>query len=1073
MRKSVAAICLLSLVFLSWSSFGQENYFRFKISETGIYKLTASQAEQIGLPLNEVAIFGYPGMLPQQLDSSQLSHQEIPTSIQGQELWVYLEGPHQTELTESKQINYQHHLFSDSLSYLLGRKSSPKRVQELNPKPNQPDTDWYQFTAIKGETINILNSGRTWYSPPIRQNQSFNIQVNLSSGISRPWLISGKLMAQSFSPSTMRILTGNDLLAEIPFEPIPNTTYGIKGQEMIFEEEINPTSGNLGQIRFTFQGSSGNDAGHLDYLVIGKPVNGENPDLGLVASATAGSLQIPSGRKAWEVSDFFNPLMTNELEIVGKKFFVFDPDELPSLSLSTNVALSPRLTSEVSLVIITPVLLQNAARKLQAHKEALGIPTAVWTTNEIYDAFGYGNPDISAIRNAIAHQFHFKGGLQNVLILGKGTFDYKGKLGGRPNLVPTYTSRNSLNPLQTYSSDDYFGLVDWGQGVWEESREGDELLQIGIGRIPAINFSEANAMIDKIIAYENLQFELSTFPSFVLLADDADNNIHMRDSENHAEYLRLNHPEIKTQKIYIDALEQIQDGNRQRSPDAKKVLEEQLRGGPLVLNYVGHGNETTLAAEEIFTVSDIPDWPSQSPPALWVTATCEFGRHDSPFLRSGAEELLFAPAKGAIGLLTTGRPVFSSVNFQLNQEFVKEVFKKSDSQNQDLGTIYRHTKNQSLNGVLNRNFSLLGDPSMKLARPELTVKVNGFFNPETGATIDTLIALEEVELIAEIIDPMTGSNLIGFNGEFTLELIGPSSPSTTLGDESSPFEFSEEKPLFRGRGTVENGALRSRIFFPNQLLNELEAGNVRILAWDESSRLRAIGQIAPLITTNPTPPMDENGPEIALTIEGQSSGKFVFNSTQLKVNAILSDLSGIQISGKIPGQDLYLKVNDGEPLLLNEYFFASNGNYQEGELEILVSGFQEGLNQLKIGAWDNLGNGSELNVSIEIRGTNEVKILDHKAFPNPASSDCDFTLRHNRPGENIQVSLEVFSLTGQILFSESKRFVRAENEISVSRWFFLQNQTKYPVKGTYIYRLSLISEQDNSSDSVGGKILIR
>ena len=193
---------------------------------------------------------------------------------------------------------------------------------------------------------------------------------------------------------------------------------------------------------------------------------------------------------------------------------------------------------------------------------------------------------------------------------------------------------------------------------------------------------------------------------------------------------------------------------------------------------------------------------------------------------------------------------------------------------------------------------------MKLARPELTVKVNGFFNPETGATIDTLIALEEVELIAEIIDPMTGSNLIGFNGEFTLEVIGPSSPSTTLGDESSPFEFSEEKPLFRGRGTVENGALRSRIFFPNQLLNELEAGNVRILAWDESSRLRAIGQIAPLITTNSTPPMDENGPEIALTIEGQSSGKFVFNSTQLKVNAILADLSGIQISGKLPGQDL-------------------------------------------------------------------------------------------------------------------------------------------------------------------------
>jgi len=36
------------------------------------------------------------------------------------------------------------------------------------------------------------------------------------------------------------------------------------------------------------------------------------------------------------------------------------------------------------------------------------------------------------------------------------------------NLVPIYTSRNSLNPLKHLSSDDYFAFIGMGNGVWEE-----------------------------------------------------------------------------------------------------------------------------------------------------------------------------------------------------------------------------------------------------------------------------------------------------------------------------------------------------------------------------------------------------------------------------------------------------------------------------------------------------------------------------------------------------------------------------------------------------------------------------
>src|SRR5690606_2887043 len=116
-----------------------------------------------------------------------------------------------------------------------------------------------------------------------------------------------------------------------------------------------------------------------------------------------------------------------------------------------------------------------------------------------------------AIRNFLAFHYHRGNQLKNVLFLGKGTYDYKNKLGGRPNLVPTYSSRSSLNPLTTYSSDDYFGFINFGEGVWEETNQGDLRLSIGVGRLPVINSREARNVVDKIVQYESTETTLGNW----------------------------------------------------------------------------------------------------------------------------------------------------------------------------------------------------------------------------------------------------------------------------------------------------------------------------------------------------------------------------------------------------------------------------------------------------------------------------------------------------------------------------------------------------------------------------------
>lgn len=1076
MSMGLRVVISLILFFAVELSHAQSNLFKFPITETGIYKITASEANSLGVPLNQIAFYGFPGMLPQELDSIQLRHQEIPSQLVGNEIWVFLVGPHQIELNEGTPF-YTHHIYSDTLHFLIGKSEQPKRVDLLNTTidPDFPSFLGYQFTTLKGEKVNLLNSGRTWYSDPIRAGQSLNFNVRLNANSTSPWLISGKLMTQSINSSTMRILTGDTIIEELAFDPIPNTTYGIKGQEVQFQTLFNPTNQSLSQIRLTFQGQGGASAGYLDYLTIGVPVNGQQVSDGLIIGSTSGSISLQSDQNAWEVSDFYQPksIGFESSNGIGTNWFVFKKSEIKSLTNFQPVLQKAREVEEVELLIITHPRLQSAANRLLAHKKAIGISAEVLTTTEIFDGFGYGNPDLTAIRNFIATSFHKGAKLQNVLILGKGTFDYKGILGGRPNLVPIYTSRNSLNPLNTYSSDDYFGLLDWGQGKWEESREGDELMQIGIGRIPAITLAEANSFVDKLIAYESREFDLSAFPSFTVLADDGDNGIHMRDSEAHANFLRSNHPEIKVNPLFLDRFEQTSNTGRQSSEEAKKALEAQLDQGTFILNYVGHGNETTLTAEEIFTVSDIDNWANQSNPALWVTATCEFGRHDSPFIRSAAEELLIRPAKGAIGLLTTGRPVFSSVNFSLNQAFVQEIF-NGEFEPQNLGEVFKKTKNNSLNGVLNRNFSLLGDPSLRLPYPELNISIKDISEAQSGKSKDTLSAFQPYLITAEIIDPLSGALNIGFNGNYKIEIRGEAIPNQTLGDENSPFDFLEEKVLlFQGSGMVSEGILKASIKIPGGFEDLLSKANIRILAWNSDSKTRALGLKSIEIKDEIKPNEPGEGPQIQIKVEDKDQAPFVFSSPRLTIEAHFSDPDGIQISGLNPEQNLEIKLNNQDPIILNENFVATNGSFSEGKIEISLDGFEEGLNTIEISAWDILGNGNSVTAPVEIRGSNRLQILTHKVFPNPSSIESHFEVTHNRPGENINLTLEVFSLTGKILFSETKRFVKASKELNDLSWIFFQTQTNYPAKGTYIYKLSLESESDNTFDSASGKLVIQ
>ncbi|MFD2037653.1 type IX secretion system sortase PorU [Belliella marina] len=1079
--KRTILVCFLFALSFWRISNAQTQFFKFPITESGVYKISQSQISQLGSSgIDHISIFGNSGLLPQKLDSIDLTLREIPSKIIGGELFFYLEGPHKIHPT-TDGWEYQHHHYSDTLFYLISNQAPTISIQDAESSTLNLSGNLFQIQVKKEENINLLSSGRNWYGNPIYSGQSYNHTFAIPAGNSGAGIIKIKVMAQSLQESQLSLAVNGQSSLNFSIPPITNATYGIKGREETMIANIPIGSPSLGTT-LSQQTSDINGGAYLDYISLATSFSNSNLPEGIFhnLSPTPISILPAPGKTSFLVTDIYKTAYINNQTVIqhGEKVVAFSTAESQNITGLAPVNLSLRTEAvNQSLVIISPEILKTQAERLASHKNNLGISTKVVILTDVFDAFGYGTYDITAIRNFLSYHYNNTGHIKNVLFFGKGTYDYKTKIaGGRPNLVPSYSSRNSLNPLATYSSDDYFGFLEMGQGEWTESNAGDESLKIGIGRIPAINIQEAREAVDKIIAYESKTANQGDWKRRIaLFADDGDNNIHLNDAESHARFLTENYPEYIVEKLYLDRFEQIRTAGRQSSPQAKDALERTIEEGVLILNYIGHGNETTLTAEQVYQTSDLRDWIDNPFLPLLVTATCEFGRHDSPFIRSGAEEMLFAPKKGAIGLLTTGRPVFSSINFALNKAFIEAVFQKENGENLDLGEIYKRTKNNSLNGSFNRNFSLLGDPSMKLAAPELESKVQEVFDIGLEMEVDTLRAMQRVAVRGKIIDPLTQSSISNAKGKYKLILFDKKEAKQTLGDESVPINFETEgNVLFQGIGDVDDGTFEAEIFMPKNIKYEFGEGLVRVFAELENGQEAMSAKKTIIGGTDPHTPEDTEGPEIELLF-GNEYGEDLdtFSAYNIKLLANLHDESGINISPANIGQNISMQINGGNPIFLNEFYSAIKNSYKKGQVLVPVEGLVEGINVVSFEAWDNVGNRSIVEREILVDGSASVRILSSTTYPNPSSEVSKFRIEHNRSGENLMLHLRVFTMSGHEIYQSSKRYVKANYILDDFEWIFFHSKTKYPTKGTYIYELQLVSEIDNTSDRKSGKIIIK
>ena len=1138
-RLILAVFKNLTLIFLLISavdSLGQSSvlsngaWYKFSVSSDGVYRIDFALLQKAGIspsqinPKNIKLYTGQPGMLPQANGIARVTDlAEISISVIGEGdgkfdagdyILFYGQGPDLYSYDpKSNFFGYQNNLYSDKSFYFLTIADTPgARIKAKENLPgNFPLINQFDEVAYyESDKYNMLHSGRQWFGEQFDQGLSLSITFDLPGILANSDIkLTSHVMAQSTAPCSFKLSINNQAIKDQAIPAWANTQYSAKGVEridtlVVNEQTVGASTRAAQQFQYQFtKGNSGLSIGYLDFLTFNVQrtlaLYGDQTlftsSLSTVnANSTFQIKNVTSSDLVWDITESFsvknlgmqfseNVILFSTGTDTLKRFAVFDPAKAHSPTFESTVSHQNlhRITA-CDLLIITPTSLASQASRLAAHRQSHDqLTTFVSTTESIFNEYGGGKPDPTAIRDFIRDVFKKSNGqLKFVLLFGRGSFDYKNRVFSNTNLVPIYESYSSLEPLSTYSSDDYFGFLEDNEGAWQEYPAVNYSLDIGIGRIPAKNLTEAQNVVDKLIDYDTDPNRFGPWrKNFLFVADDGDNNLHQGQANQLADLIEQNHPEFNARKLLLDYYRQTLTPIGQVSPDATKALDLMVREGAALVNYTGHGSEQVWAQERMLTPELVQHWENSPKYPLFVTATCEFGRNDDPSIISSAELAILQKNGGAIGLVTTARPVNSSTNFQLNQAFYQALFTKTNGEFRRLGYIMRDTKNNSLSDVSNRNFSLLGDPSMKLAFADDQVIANSI---KTSLGGDTLKALSQVVVQGEI--QSSGSKVTSFNGTVYASLydqrqnfITRGDPDETITYPSPPFSFTQRtNKLFQGSVSVQQGSFQFDFVVPDDLVANFGTGKLSLYANADNGTEAAGASTGFMVGgKEPNPLGDGTPPTIKLYMSDTTfiNGGTVGPNTQLV--GLLSDASGINTTSINPQNRLIATLDNKWSYDVSDYYTSEKGDFKNGGLTYPLDTIKSGRHQLTLAASDTYNNRSIASVDFVVSNGTGIVIGDFGNYPNPfnaSTQSTTFYFRHTRAGEDLKVSLVIYDLTGQPLSTTEYAVPASPYQVDLAEW---AGETGGGIKlssGIYVAKLSVRSEADGSQNDRATKLII-
>jgi hypothetical protein len=1125
--------------------------FRLSIQADGVYRVTRELLTSLGQnpdtvdPLN-VQLFGNGGRpLPALVGAERIEDlREIPAVRIGggdgrfddtDAVLFFASGPSGWEWTD---VGYEHfvHPFSNDNAVILRLAGTPAvSLQTLadgstGAAPVFTTTEGRHFIDIEESVWSREHgSGHDWMSNRIRPGND----RTLFSGLVLPGLLAGTVdfearVAIASNPrATVAMLsdgvvlgqrTATNIVSNSAESPAASPTVISFVQQVAQGQPLNLSMRLLNQtndpqaaadwVRVTYEQSLIASENWLQFMT--RPGQGSSQRMQL--SGFSGTPMV------WDVTDglmhhaYFVeasgashlahvPLFGNgdrPREIVAFTEAVIQDVQSEQVRNLTNQNLRS-ITTGPDLVIVTTEAFGQAAERLADHRRSQGLEVTVVTQDQVFNEFAGSVPDVRAIRDYMAYLYSRSNNPdllpKYLLLFGDGHYDYRGLSGlqdPQGNHVFPFETEESLRTVGTYTSDDYFGLLDPDEGVWEFvsiQHRSEERLDIGVGRLTVQTAAEAAVMTDKLIRYDD-PATFGTWRSiYTAVADDGptglsaqqnDADLHLTNIDQVVQYISDEvYPSINMNKIYGETYERV-FLNGYRIPEARRDILDAIERGTLVVNYSGHGGPDGLAQEAIFTREDAGALTNGDRLPVMITATCSFGWWDLEEEQSGAEIMLLNPDGGAIALLTSVRLAYTSagqntLNAGLNRALNREMFKLDDGSPRRLGDILRLTKNTEVGLEGNsRKFNLLGDPSMQLGIPDGQASVESLSGVALDASSGQMKALDKVTIEGSI-RGLDGQINTLFDGLVNVSVFD-AERQVAIQERRFHIESffrQREDLLWRGDVRAQAGRYQAEFVVPKDISYTNLPGRIAVYALDENSQ--ALGYTENFLVggTSDSPPDDQQGPGIDLFIGDSTfvSGATVPNNPELIVS--LFDDSGINTVGTGVGHEILLSIDADEEgaIDIGSAFVAQPNSYQEGEIRWQLNDLEAGPHTVSVRAWDVLNNSNTAEVSFSVANDEVLNVFNVYNYPNPMNRETRFVFEHNQPsGTAAEVQIRIFTLSGRPIRTIHSDQALPDGVLGsgplVVLWDGKDDDLDRPATGIYLYRIRIAVDQPSGERQV-------
>lgn len=1102
------------------SVLSEGKWVKISVPKSGVYIITPADLSKWGFSdISKVKVYGYGGeRLPDILSKStfidDLPVVQSETTSRG--IVFYAQGPESWNSPEAgKYVQSLNPFTTVGYYYLSDRDSTSSNTISTSAlifDTSLADEAQTTFTDAVFHETDLVNIGETGH---FMLGENFKYTPSQTFSFSMPDIVNDQdvwlecqFAAKTLSAaSNLKFTANGTALPTLTTDRIAScsTSAYIHGKITTTRKSFN-VSGDELTIGIKHSSSATISMAHLDYITLNytRLLKLHNGSLNFRSSQTRMSLTGAS--QATRVWDVTNPrkITAQNTTLAGDKIYwqneytglrnyvAWNEDAtLPSPSFVGTVANQNlhNLSTPDMVIFTVGEWSAQAERIADLHRNSSdSLSVLVINQDDVFNEFSSGSPDANSFRKMLKMMWDRGDAngtpLRYALFLGGVTHDNRHLSDEVKNsgvtTMPLWQTDKGLDDNESYCSDDIFAFLKDNSG----SNMGTDHYCIAVGRMPVKSTSEAKNMVDKLYKYVNNSPETSWKNQVMILADDMDNGIHMEQAESMWNLMKAtpSGSDFFYNKLYIDAY--TREGSSY--PSARTQMFKLLDEGVLWWTFIGHANTTSWTGDGILTYNDMVNMYLKKYPILYA-ATCDFLRWDGN-ARSGAEVLYLNTDGGIIACIASTRPVYIANNGMLSNALAPIVFKRNNDGNFfTIGEIYQQAKNNLYdskgNKVSDRNklrFVLMGDPAMRFAAPSAQVNVETINGLYVEAGEQPTIQARQMAVVDGYITDYSGNVLTDFNGTITTTLYDAEKSTTSHGysstkDDGKEVTFEEQgSMLYTGRDSVRNGRFSIKIAMPTEIANNFRPAALSFYAEAENGA-EAIGLnnnfyvygIDESIPDDTIPPVINY---LYINHDQFANGDIVNESPM--IIASVSDNIGINLSSAGVGHQMSLRVDGAKSYTdVSQYFTPSIGEEASGTINYPIENLADGHHTLLFKVWDTAGNSAQQEIEITVENGLAPRVFDVYTDANPAYTNVNFYIKHDRPDAMSTVEVQVFDLMGRLVWSSSKT---GQSDMSISsplNWNLCDMAGRRVNRGIYVYK-ALITTDGTQYSSGARKLAV-